>query len=215
MKLRNLTLTVLGILAIAAMSMFSIGCSGSDNPTGPGTSPAGQTYDEITVSLNRLSVKYDCDFNPVGVTNPGDFRYSLNVDTLSDDGTTWIRATSNKEKSSDISNGGYKNITNQKGSFRFPRRNGQSFRVVMTLREADPSSNDFSTSNRVTHSYASASAQMYAPEGTNYSSWSNSTKVGSMSWNVNKRSRSWVAGILTKEGCNATMAYTVTVREVQ
>jgi hypothetical protein len=33
-----------------------------------------------------------------------------------------------------------------------------------------------------------------------------------MNWNVNKRDRSYVLGVLTVEGCNATLNYSVTVR---
>ena len=212
---KNLT-SGLGTIAVVLLVLFAIGCSGDDNsPTGPGGNQTpGVTYDDITVSLDQLSVKYDCDYDPVGVTQPGEFYYRLYVDTLADNGTDWIRVSTASEGSASLSNGGYKNVTDRKVSFRFPRRTGQAFRVNMTLRESDGSNNnDFSSSHKVTHMYSPASTQMYAPDGANYSSWNNATKVGKMSWNVNKRDRSWVLGVLTKEGCNATLRYSVTVRE--
>jgi hypothetical protein len=203
-----------GMTVVALLAVFAIGCSGDDNsPTGPNPGSA-VIYDDITVSLDRLDVKYDCDFNVAGVTNPGEFRYKFFVDTLSDNGSDWIRVSGTHESSASISNGGYKNISNHKASFRFPRNSGQAFRVVMSLREVDPDGNDFNRSHAVTHIYSPSSTQMYAPDGTNYSSWSNATKVGTMSWNINVRDRSWVLGVLTVEGCNATMKYSVTVREV-
>jgi|GEM_PF-2597358 len=208
----------IALTAMTAMVMFTIGCSNSDNPAGPDNGASGsprQTYDEITVSLDRLSVKYDCDYNPVGVTQPGEFRFNLNVDTLSDDASEWLAVTKHGEYKADVNNGGYKDVTTRKASFRLPRDNGQSFRVRLSLRELDSGNkNDFSSSRSITHVHSQAATQMYAPSGSNYSSWDGVRKVGSMSWNVNKRDRTWVAGILTKEGCNATLRYSVTVREV-
>lgn len=213
---KNLT-SGLGMIVVVLLGLFAIGCSGDDNsPTGPGGSQTpGVTYDEITISLDRLSIKYDCDYDPAGVTNPGEFYYRLYIDTLADNGTDWIRVSSNAEGSAKLSNGGYKNIQDRSAAFRFPREAGQAFRVNMSLRESDGANdNDFSSSHSVTHIYSPSGTQMYAPDGSNYSSWNNATKVGTMSWNVNKRDRSWVLGVLTVEGCNATMNYSVTVREV-
>lgn len=215
MQIRNFFKTGLGAVLTAAVMFAAVGCSGDgdSNPTGSNPTPnPGLTYDDITIALNTLSVKYDCDFNPVGVTQPGDFRYWLNVDTLSDDGTTWLAASSNSEAKADVNNGGSKNITGQSASFRFPRRDGQAFRVRMGLREVDSGGDDFKSSLALAHVYSSASTQKYAPEGTNYSSWSSATSVGTMNWNVNKRDRSYVLGVLTVEGCNATLNYSVTVR---
>lgn len=217
MKLSKLTLIGLNLLVAGALTVMSIGCSSSDenSPTGPNNSPgAVTTYDEITVSLTQLSVTYDCDYDPAGVTQPGDFRFNLNVDTLSDDGGSWLAVTKYGEESASVSTGGYKNVSDRKASFRFPRINGHAFRVRLSMREVDTDGNDFSSSTAVTHIYSSASTQMYAPEGTNYASWNSATDVGTMNWNVNKRDRTWVLGVLTKEGCNATLHYSVTVREV-
>lgn len=216
MKLRTLTLAGLNLALIAALTMMTIGCSGDDSsPTGPKASPgANVTYDEITVNLSKLSVTYDCDFDPAGVSQPGDFRYDLNVDTLSDDGATWIAVTKYGEAAKSISTGSYANITGRTASFRFPRLNGQSFRVRLGLREVDTGGNDFSSSATIIHSYSAASTQMYAPQGANYAGWDSARKVGTMNWNVNKRDRSWVLGVLTNEGCNATLTYGVTVRQV-
>jgi hypothetical protein len=217
MNVSKLLSSGFGVIAVVMLALFSIGCSGDDDsPTGPAGGPTpGTTYDEITISLDRLNVRYDCDLNPVGITQPGDFRYDFDVDTLSDNGSDWLAVTSHGEAGAAVSNGGYKNITNRKASFRFPRVNGQSFRVRLMLREADDNGkNDFKESRNVTHIYSSASTQMYAPQGANYNSWNNATKVGTLSWNVNKRGRTTVLGVVTKEGCNATLRYSVTVREV-
>jgi len=217
MKLRNLTLIGLNLLAAGTLIVMSVGCSGSDDnsPTGPSNAPGANTiYDEITVSLTQLSVKYDCDYDPVGVTQPGDFRFNLNVDTLSDDGSSWLAVTKHGETAASLSTGGYKNVTDRKAAFRFPRLNGQAFRVRLSMREVDTDGNDFTAGAEITHIYSAASTQMYAPEGTNYASWNSATDVGTMNWNVNKRDRTWVLGVLTNEGCNATLHYSVTVREV-
>ena len=216
MKKQNLFKTGLGAFLAMALMLATIGCSGDDNnnPAGPNQSPvAALVYDEITVSLNTVYARYDCDTDPVGVTQPGDFHYMLNVDTLSDNGELWLNVSSNKEKSAKISTGNSTNVSGQSATFRFPRREGQSFRVRMTLREADATGNDFRSSVSVPHVYSAASTPMYAPDGSSYSYWDETNRVGSMSWNVNKRARSYVLGVLTKEGCNATMNYTVTVQE--
>lgn len=213
MKSLNLIKSGFGALLVAALIVVTVGCSGDDNPVNSGPAgTAGLTYDDIIVSLDKLEVKYDCDYNPVGVTQPGDFRYYLNVDTLSDDGVSWLRASSNREARVELNNGASYNVGGQKASFRFPRRDGQTFQVRMSIREVDSGGDDFKSNHYVTHIYSSASTQKYAPEGANYTSWNTATGVGTMNWNVNKRDRTYVLGVLTKEGCNVTLNYSVTVR---
>jgi len=211
MTFRHTLLTLASTLLIAALAMFPSGCSKSDSPNGP--EAASTPVDQVSVSLDRLSVKYDCDYDPVGVTQPGDFWYSLNVDTLSDDGH-WVAVSKNKERNSEVSNGKSVGITGEAATFSLPRIEGQAFRVRLTLREADSGGDDFKSSHTVEHDYLSSNPQMYPPKGANYSSYKKETRTGTMTWNVNKRDRSWVAGILTKEGCNATLSYTVISRQL-
>jgi hypothetical protein len=215
MRLRNLFLTSACTVLTAAVLALTVGCSSSNDGGTNGPAPVNE-LDEITVSLNKLTVKYDCDYDPVGVDQPGDFHYAMNVDTLADNGVDWLPASKNKEASAKVSNGNYKNITGQIARFELPRTSGAAFRVRMGLREADVGGNDFKSSHSVIHVYSSGSSQLYAPEGGKFSSYSSSTAIGTMDWTINKRSREWnYLGILTVEGCNATLSYTVKVRKAQ
>ena len=211
-KLNTLT-KLTAILAVLA-SFLVFGCS-SDNssPTGPDRSGSAQKIDEIVVSLDRLSVKYDCDYDPVGVSQPGDFRYNINVDTLGSDGN-WHAASKLGESSAKINTGSSTNISNKTVTIRLPRVENQAFRVRLSLREVDGSSNDFSSSNSTVHAYHASSPQVYGPENTVFSSYSSTTQRGSMSWTVNKRDRTWAVGVLVGEGCNASLTYSVYTKAV-
>lgn len=199
----------LTVIAVALASFITFGCSSDDSsPTGPNNSGGNiQKVDEIVVSLDRIYAKYDCDFDPVGVTSPGEFRYNINVDTLNAAGN-WASASSNKESSVKINTGKSANVS-KKATIRLVRREGQAFRVRMNIREIDGSSNDFSSSKNIIHTYGATRPQMYGPENSVFSSYSSTTQRGTMSWTVNKRDRTWALGVLVGEGCNATMSYTV------
>jgi hypothetical protein len=214
MKLSNpLTIRSLSVATIALMAILAVGCSGDGDSNSVGPNPAPNVQlDDITVNLSKIAVKYDCDLDPIGITQPGDFSYSLNIDTLAADGT-WLRITSNKTQNADINTGSSKTPTGQSAVFRFARREGQTFRVVLKLAENDANGKtDFNETKTIAHSYASNSPQLYAPSSGVYTSWNAGAKLGTMSWNINKRDRTKVLGVLTKEGCNVTATYSVLIR---
>jgi hypothetical protein len=209
-------MTRLGLATAIILALFAFGCSGDDenNSTGPNNTPT-QTLDEITVNLSSINVKYDCDFDPVGVSQPGDFQFSLNIDTLSDDGSKWLAASKNGTGSREINNGGSYSPSGQSASVRLPRLEGQAFRVRTYFREADPDgASDFKVSKSFEHVYHASSPQMYAPDGTAWTSYSNSTGRGTITQGVNVRDRKWALGVLVGEGCIASMTYSVVFKKV-
>lgn len=211
MKLARLTTsTLFGLLALGLVTIM-VSCSGSDsnNPMGP-DGAAKVTYDDISVSLNSVNVKYDCDYDPAGVNQPGDFHYYLNVDTLNADGK-WVAASNNKSEFAAINNGGSKAPSNEKASFKLRREDGQKFRVRVGIREADTGGDDFNDVLTVTHIYNGSSGQLYPPESGKYSTYNSTTDYGTMTLSINKRDRKWVLGVLTGEGCQLSMTYSVRV----
>lgn len=211
MKLARLTTsTLFGLLGIGLVTVM-VSCSGSNssNPTGPDTSPS-VAYDNITVSLNSVNVKYDCDFDPAGVNQPGDFYYSLNVDTLDSSGK-WVAVSKNKEEFANIDSGGSKAPSNEKASFKLRRDGNQKFRVRVGIREADTGGNDFNETLNVTHLNNGSSSQLYPPETGKYTTYNSSTNYGTMTLSINKRDRKWVLGVLVGEGCQLSTTYSVRV----
>lgn len=213
MNARINTFSKLTIIIAALSAFFAFGCSSSDSsPTGPGGSSGAPKMDEITVSLTSIYAKYDCDYDPVGVTSPGDFRYNINVDTLNSDGK-WVTASKNSESSSKINTG--KSVTVSKSAtIRLERRDGQKFRVRLNIREVDGSSNDFSSSKSIVHVYNDGAPQVYGPQSSVFSSYNSTTQRGTMNWTVNKRDRTWALGVLVGEGCNVTMHYSVVTKSL-
>ncbi|MEZ5357765.1 MAG: hypothetical protein R3F48_02975 [Candidatus Zixiibacteriota bacterium] len=198
------------IIAVLA-SFITFGCSSDDSsPTGPSGSGSAPKIDEITVTLGSIFAKYDCDFDPVGVTSPGDFRYNINVDTLSSNGD-WVSASKNNESSVSINTGNSATVS-KSATFRLVRSDGQAFRVRLSIREIDGSSNDFSSSTSIIHVYHDSDPQVYGPQNSVFSSYSTSTQRGTMNWTVNKRDRTWALGVLVGEGCNVTMNYSVVTK---
>jgi len=210
--MRLATRLIPAVAGMFALSMTMMSCSSSDSgsPTAP-TSPQGETIDEIVVNLESVAARYDCDFDPVGVTAPGEFYFVLNVDTLSDNGA-WAAVSKNKEKYAKINTGSSNSPSGQSASVRLVRREGQAFRVRMSIREADVGGNDFSSSNSVTHQYRTAATQLYQPTSGPYSKWDAVAQSGNMTWSINKRDRQWVAGVLVGEGCQVSMTYSVFVK---
>ncbi len=205
---RFLTISKLALLSTLALSLVLIaGCSGdSDNGMGPNAAPA-VPMDNIKISLTSLYATYDCDTDPVGITSAGDFRYNIAVDTL-DTAGKWVATTSFSEAQASVSTGNSKSLTRTK-TITLPRTTSQQFRVRLYLREVDGSSNDFSSSQFTVHEYNPSHSQMYAPKGSNFLSYSDSNQRGSVAWTKDVRGRSYVLGVLTKEGCKTTMYYTV------
>ena len=117
----------------------------------PAQTTPPQKRDQITVALSNIHVTYDCDTDPVGVSQPGDFRFSVNVDTLSDDGTKWIAASGNGTSSKSMSNGSNYTPSGQRVTITMPRLDGQTFRDRTYFAEADPSGTfDFSETKSMT-----------------------------------------------------------------
>lgn len=197
-SLRSLTLPAgLLLLSLAACSN-----NGDSNPMDSTPTPAFPT-DQVTVTFNSLTAVLDCD----GPDNPGDFYYSLNVDTADLSGN-WYTITSNGEQSATLSNG----VTRMAPfgvTFTMPRYRYSQFRVRMTLRESDGATNDFSKSTTYTHRY-NEDNQAWA------GNWNKTTRRGHENWTLNIRARetNWIGGV-TEEGCYTEMTYTVVASENQ
>jgi hypothetical protein len=211
MRLARLTTsTLFGLLSMGLVTLM-VSCSGNDsNPMGPDGSSSTTKYDNISLSLNSINVKYDCDFDPAGVNQPGDFHYYLNVDTLDANGK-WVAASNNKTESASINSGGSKSPSNEKASFKLRREDGQKFRVRVGIREADVGADDFNDVLTVTHIYNGSSGQLYPPESGKYGTYNSTTNYGTMTLSINKRDRKWVLGVLTGEGCQLSATYSVRV----
>ena len=178
-------------------------CSGSDdNPTGSTTPPP--PMDEVTVVFNSLTAILDCD----GPDNPGDFYYSLNVDTIDADGNVYLVSRFG-ERQATLSNG----VTrlNPFGvSFLRSRERYTRFQVRLTVRESDGANNDFTRSTTYQHRFNND-----FNEAAWSSYWDQSKRQGSEAWEIKLRDRqtNWI-GSVTEDGCHFRMTYTVTARQV-
>jgi hypothetical protein len=210
-QLRN-RLAVLTVVLAAFAAFIITGCS-KDNGIGPDSSGPATPVDEIVVNLTNISVKYDCDSDPLGVTQPGEFHYWMAVDTLSEEGK-WVDAMSTGDLSSDLNSGESRDIYNQKAIFRLERTENKQFRVRVGMREADPGENDFNSSKSTVHIYGKTRPQMWGPENGTFSSYNSATQIGTMKWTKNERDQTWAFGVLITEGCQATLTYTVQSREI-
>ena len=185
----------LGLLLLLALGA----CSSNDdsNPMDSPPPPPVFPTDQVTVTFNSLTATYDCD----GEDNPGDFHYSLNVDTADFDGN-WYPITSYGEKSATLSNG-VTRINPFGVTFNMPRYRYARFRVRMTLREDDGARDDFSRSTVYQHRYGEDNEAWAG-------NWNESTRRGHEEWTLNIRARetNWI-GSITEEGCYTNMTYTV------
>jgi hypothetical protein len=196
----------LPILAVLALALLLAACSGTDdaNPVAPaGPTEPQYEMDDVTVVFNTLTAYLDCD----GPDNPGDFFYSMNIDTIDQDGD-WHPYTHFGERSANLSNG-VTRVSPFGATLRMPRYRYARFRVRMTLREDDGASDDFSEGVAYQHRYDEDN-QGWAGH------WDKSNRQGHEGWEMLRRNRetNWL-GKVTEEGCHVKMTYTVTARKVE
>lgn len=197
------------LIVTAGISLFTIGCA--DNPMGAGN--GATPMDQITVTLTRIGVTYDCDNNVSLVDDAaGDFFYSFYVQTKNAEGK-WETVQSFPEKEIKINNNETGEIPARSVSFSLPRENGQAFRVYTGVREQDfGGKNDFSSSHTFTHVYAEGQSQPWSPSGSSYTSFNTTTNNGYMRRNISVRDQKFFLGVVTEEGCKLNVRYDVDIR---
>lgn len=195
------------LIVSAGISLFTIGCA--DNPMGSGSTP----MDQITVTLTRIGVTYDCDNNVSLVDDAaGDFYYSFYVQTKNADGD-WETVKSFPEKEIKINNNETGEIPARSVSFSLPRENGQQFRVYTRVREEDfGGANDFVSAKTFTHEYSDGQSQPWSPSGSSYTSFNTTTSNGYMTRSINVRDQKFFLGIVSEEGCKLNVRYDVDIR---
>ena len=193
---------------VAGLSLFTIGCS-EDSPNGPGSAP----MDNITVTLTRIGVIYDCDNNISFVDDAaGDFFYMFYVQTRDAEGG-WQTVKSFPEKEIKIHNSETGEIPARSVSFSLPRENGQQFRVYTSVREEDSGgSNDFSSAKTFTHAFTEGQSQLWGPTDQAYSNFNTTTNNGYITRDINVREQSYFLGIVSVEGCKLNVRYDVDIR---
>jgi hypothetical protein len=163
--------------------------------------------DRIRISMSSLYAQYDCDNTGfLQPPNPGDFYYNINVDTLDKDGK-WLAVTKFGESKATLHSGDSKTVSDRNITFNLPRTEGYKFRVRLTLRESDGSSNDFSRSKSFVHTFVKSSDK-WDPSNNNYT-WNASKRSGSQRWDIFTRDQEKnIFGAITEEGCSSTVRYT-------
>ncbi|GAB4329004.1 MAG: hypothetical protein Kow0074_25270 [Candidatus Zixiibacteriota bacterium] len=198
------------LLIVAGASILTIGCS-EDSPNGPGS--AAPQMDEITVSLSRLNVTYDCDNNVrIGGDGSGDFQYSFMVHVKGQNGD-WELVKSFPQKSVDLNNGETAEISDRSVTFSLPREDGQQFRVYTMVREFDGGNNyDFTSSDYTIHEFRSGQSQDWKPVDRTYTSYSATTQQGYVNRGIHIRNQTKTLGVVTTEGCSLSVRYDVTIK---
>jgi hypothetical protein len=178
--------------ALLIITFLAAGCGEDDaSPTGPSV----PVFDEITVSLDEISIVQDCDGG-----NGGEFAYMFYVVTEEDGeevetylDTTYTSFTGTNYLSWDPG----LDVT-----FTLERKPGSAFRVRMRMRELD-STEDFSEGINVWHTIEDGQPA-WSPGGASsidgYTLYDASKKIGLLDWEFNPRA-----------DCRGNMTYTVQV----
>lgn len=184
------------LAALVLLTAVLAACSGEDkNSMGPTAEP--QPVDEITVTFQSFKAVLDCD----GPDNPGDFYYSLNVDTMGADGKFYT-ASRVGEKSATLHNG-VTRIAPYSLKVSVPATQFSEFRVRLWVREDDGATNDFTRSATVRHVFQARTQSWMG-------NWNESTRSGSQTWGVKLRDQEKnIWGKIVKDGCYFQMKYSV------
>lgn len=191
-----------GLLMALLLLSTLVACSGNEENNPMGATQPPMPMDEITVTFQSLNAILDCD----GPDNPGDFHYSLNVDTLGPDGN-YYSASSVGERSATLSNG-VTRVAPFSINVTVPAVPSSEFRVRVRVREDDGATDDFIRTANILHVFVDRDDSWTG-------NWNDATRSGSQTWSLKLRSQetNWI-GKITEEGCHFEVYYTVRANRI-
>ena len=175
-----------------------VGC-GSDDDDG-GTGPSTPVFDDVVVSLDRITVTRDCDPND----GAGEFDDRFYVVIFDETGE--IDQVLDSDWNSFTANNGDSWDPGGDATFRIERRAGMRFNVRLSVREFDGALEEFLQGTFVGHDVESGGAA-WSPNAsggvTEYTLYDSTQRVGLVDWDW------WAA-----DSCNGEFRYSVTATEV-